>query len=276
MTSISTIPLINIESVSVMRDNTLALNNFNLKVEQGESLAIVGPNGSGKSTLLKLINRELYPLVKPGSKLEILGEEHFDLRNYRRHIGLVSQDLQISYEDRTPGLEVVISGFFASISLWQHQDISPEQIDKAMKIMGALEISSLRDKLFGELSTGQQRRLLLARALVHKPDTLILDEPTSGLDIKACFQYLRAIKKLIKSPSESTTSQNDKNALILVTHHLHEIPSEIDRIVLIKQGQNVFDGAKQEALTDDRLSALFDTKLHLVKKNGIYQVYPAS
>lgn len=261
-------PLINIENASVMRDQHLALNGFNLRIEQGESLAILGPNGAGKSTLLKLINRELYPLVKPETKVEILGQEHFDLSHFRTHIGLISQDLQNVYDDNVPGLEVVISGFFSSISLWQHQDIQPEQIQRASEVMANLNIADLRDRLFGELSSGQQRRLLLARALVHAPATLILDEPTTGMDIKASFHYLSTVNSLL-------SDQNNKQAVVLVTHHLHEIPSQVNRVVLIKDGRSVFDGAKQDALTDTRLSDLFDTELHLLEKNGLYQVYPA-
>lgn len=257
-------PLVQIENASVMRGDFLALNRFNLKIDQAESLAILGPNGAGKSTLLKLISRELYPLVGNNSKVEILGQEHFDLREYQRHIGLISQDLQTSYEENTPGLEVVISGFFASVSLWRHQNIEPAQIDKALSIMSLLNIDNLRDRRYGELSTGQQRRLLLARALVHRPDTLILDEPTSGMDIRACFQYLKTLSQLLQGG----------NAMVLVTHHIHEIPPEINRIVFIKKGENIFDGSKQDALTDARLGDLFDTELHVVEKNGLYQVYP--
>ena len=256
--------LINIENASVMRSDFLALNRFSLKIEQGESLAILGPNGAGKSTFLKLINRELYPLVKSNTKVEILGKEHFDLREYQSQVGLLSQDLQNSYEDNTPGLEVVISGFFSSISLWQHHDVLPKQIETAIKVMSQLHIDHLKDRLFGKLSTGQQRRLLLARALVHKPDTLILDEPTSGMDIKACFEYMDILRQLL----------TQGNAMVLVTHHLHEIPPEINRVVLIKNGQNIFDGSKQEALTKVRLSNLFDTRLQVVEKDNFYQVYP--
>ena len=259
-------PLINIKNASVMRGDFLALNKFNLNVAQGENLAILGPNGAGKSTLLKLIGRELYPLVKEQTKVEILGEEHSDLREYKRHLGLICQDLQASYEENTPGLEVVISGFFASISLWQHHDILPEQVEKALGIMSKLQIEDLSDRLFGELSTGQQRRLLLARALVHSPKTLILDEPTSGMDLKTCFQYLKTLDQLLKNG----------NALILVTHRIHEIPAMIDRVVFIKEGKNIFDGSKQEALTGARLSELFETELHVIEKNGLYQVYPPS
>lgn len=248
-----------------MRDTTLALDRFNLQIDQGESLAILGPNGAGKSTLLKLINREIYPLARQETSVEILGQEHFDLKHYRSHLGLISQDLQAGYEEKTPGLEVVISGFFSSISLWQHHEVLPEHIKQAKDIMDSLGISDLRDRCFGELSTGQQRRLLLARALVHQPDTLILDEPTSGMDIKACFQYLRTLSNLITAGC----------AVVLVTHHIHEIPPEIERVVLIKDGKTLFDGKKSEALSDSLMSQLFDTDVQVFEKNGLYQVYPS-
>jgi iron complex transport system ATP-binding protein len=260
------LPLINIEHATVMRGDHPGLKNFNLRIGQGESLAILGPNGAGKTTLLKLIGREIYPLVKPETRVEICGQEHLDIRDYRSSIGIISQDLQANYEPATPGLEVVISGFFDSISLWQHHDIEDIQIQTAKEMMAQLGVEYLQDTPFGHLSTGQQRRLLLARALVHRPDTLILDEPTTGMDIKASFQYLQLVEQLISRGV----------AIILVTHHLHEIPSSMQRLVLIKDGTSIFDGAKSDALTDQRLSDLFDAPVHLVEKNGIYQAYPGA
>ena len=246
-----------------MRGDHLALDQFSLTINQGESLAILGANGAGKSTLLKLINGDIYPLVRANTEVEILGEQAVNLHHYRRHIGLISQDLQDAYQHSVPGLEVVLSGFFASISLWQHHEIQPSQLQRARAVMAQLDILNLADCLFGRLSTGQQRRLLLARALVHKPDTLILDEPTSGLDIKACFQYMHMLSK-------------QQSALVLVTHHIHEIPAQIDRVVLIKNGKNLYDGSKKAGLTKERLSDIFDTNLDVIVKNGVYQVYPAS
>jgi len=257
-------PLIQIEHATVMRGDHPGLKDFNLKIAQGESLAILGPNGAGKTTLLKLIGREIYPLVKPETKVEICGEEHLDIRHYRRRIGIISQDLQAGYEPATPGLEVVISGFFDSISLWQHHNIKDSQIETAKVTMALLGVDHLQDVPYGSLSTGQQRRLLLARALVHQPDTLILDEPTTGMDIKAAFQYLQLVEKLISQGV----------AIILVTHHLHEIPESMNRLVLIKNGVSVFDGKKADALTDESLSDLFDTPIQMIVKNGIYQAYP--
>lgn len=276
MTS-NAVPLISILNASVMRDDSLALDHFNLEIAQGESIAVLGPNGSGKSTLLKLINRELYPLVKPETKVEILGQEHFDLNHYRKYIGWVSQDLQSSYQNDVLGLEVVLSGFFGSVNIWAHHQVTDNQITLAIELMKTLSIYDLRDRAFAQLSTGQKRRLLLARALVHKPDTLILDEPTNGLDLQACFAYLKIVNQLLRNATDTIdieTSKLKKTAIILVTHHLHEIPKGIQRVILIKEGKNQFDGDKKEALTDQRLSELFDTNLRVIEQNGIYQAYP--
>ncbi len=256
--------LIEIQQASVMRGKYLALQDFNLSVRRGESLAILGPNGAGKSTLLKLISRELYPLVKPHTRIAMLGQEHFNMQEYHRLLGLVSQDLHSSYEAATPGLEVVLSGFFGSNSLWGHHRVEQGQREAAHAILHELGIAHLEDEHFGNLSTGQQRRLLLARALVHEPEALILDEPTSGMDVAACFQYLTSLSTLV----------HNGRAIVLVTHHLHEIPPEIQRIVLIKEGKNMFDGLKEDALTSANLSNLYGTPLRTLMHNGFYHAYP--
>jgi iron complex transport system ATP-binding protein len=113
------------------------------------------------------------------------------------------------------------------------------------------------------MSTGQQRRCLLARALVHRPDTLILDEPTAGLDIAAGFEYLRQIRQLAEA------GQN----IVIVTHHLNEIPREVDRIVLLKAGAVVADGCKAEILTADRLSQLYETPVRVANMDGYFLAY---
>lgn len=257
-------PLIEIKNCTLMRGTTKALDDFSLSIGQNESVAIVGPNGSGKSSLLKLISRELYPLDRPGTSLSILGNRHPNVQDYQRHFGLVSQDLQNNYLGETPGLEVVISGFFASNSLWNHFDITDEQITSAKETMAAIQVSDLMDRLFSTLSTGQQRRLLLARALVHKPHTLILDEPTTGLDIQGSFRLINTIRNLSKRGA----------TILLVTHHISEIPPEIDRIILMRSGKIFADGGKETVLNETSLRELFDSRLTLVESNGYYHVYP--
>ena len=247
-----------------MRGDRLALDKISLTVDYGESLAIIGPNGSGKSSLLKLLARELYPLDQEDSYVRILGEEHFEKQQYRSHLGLVSPDIQQDYNSETPGLEVVISGFFDSNSLWQSFEIIDRKILKAKAIMQKLGISALSSLPFGKLSTGQQRRLLLARSMVHKPKTLVLDEPTTGLDPGSCFSYLEMIENLMA----------DGTSILLVTHHLHEIPPAIKRIILLQNGRIIIDGSREEVLTEEHLSNLFDSPICLSNINGYIQAFP--
>jgi iron complex transport system ATP-binding protein len=150
------------------------------------------------------------------------------------------------------------------IDTWSHQAFSAEDRARAERVMAMLGVAELRDRTFATMSTGEQRRFLLGRALINDPDTLLLDEPTSGLDLKACFQYLDIVRGLMQA----------EKTLILVTHHIHEIPPEVSRVVLLKHGAVVGDGAKSEVLTGARLSRLFDTPIELVRANGFYQAMP--
>jgi iron complex transport system ATP-binding protein len=159
---------------------------------------------------------------------------------------------------------VILSGYYSSLDTWEHQQFSAADRARAEQVMEVLGIAALRDRTFAAMSTGEQRRFLLGRALINDPDTLLLDEPTSGLDLKACFQYLDLIRSLMRAGK----------TIILVTHHIHEIPPEISRVVLLKNGTVFADGDKATILSSDRLSQLFDTPIELVRANGFYQAMP--
>jgi iron complex transport system ATP-binding protein len=182
----------------------------------------------------------------------------------RTHFGIVSHDLQQEYVGHARGMQVILSGYYSSIGTWDHQQFSAEDQTRAMRIMERLCVAELRDRAFAAMSTGEQRRFLLGRALVNDPETLILDEPTSGLDLKACFQYLDIIRGLMQAGK----------TIILVTHHIHEIPPEMSRVVLLKEGEVIADGEKSNMLTSDTLSHLFETPIALVHANGFYQAMP--
>ena len=185
----------------------------------------------------------------------------FDLRS---HFGIVSHDLQHEYLGHARGLNVILSGYYSTIDTWSHQQFSVEERARAERTMERLEVADLKDRTFATMSTGEQRRFLLGRALINDPDTLLLDEPTSGLDLKACFQYLDIVRSLIQSGK----------TVILVTHHIHEIPPEISRVVLLKAGSVIADGEKSNILTSTQLSRLFETSIELVRTNGFYQAMP--
>ncbi|MCH7820582.1 MAG: ATP-binding cassette domain-containing protein [Proteobacteria bacterium] len=258
--------LIEIHNATIWRGTTCVFENFDLAIAQHERVAILGPNGSGKTTLLKTINRELYPEVGENSWVRILGRDDWNVWDLRKRIGIVSHDLHSRYTPATTALEVIVSGFFSSIGVHGLliERVTDEQREKANNTLHLLGIESLRDTPLRSMSTGQQRRCLLGRAMVHEPDTLILDEPTAGLDFAASFDYLARIRQL------AATGCN----IVLVTHHLNEIPPEIERVVILKDGAVVADGAKSTVLTSEILSSVYETAVHVTRSDEYFLAYP--
>ena len=251
-------------NVSAYRGGTLVFDRFSLRIETGLNTVIIGPNGSGKTTLLKLLSRELYPVHDPESRLLVYGRDRWNVEELRSRLGIVSNDLQQDYGRYAKGREVILSGYYSSIGTYSHQQFSAAELSHAESLLERLDIAHLADRPFGKMSTGQQRRLLLARALIHDPEALLLDEPTSGLDISATFRYIETVRELMRSGTQ----------VILVTHHLHEIPPEITRIVFIREGRVVAEGEKEQLLTSARVSALFGCPVKMVCGNGFYQAVP--
>ena len=257
--------ILELKNLSVARGGKKIFSGITLSIPSGCNTAILGPNGAGKSTFLKLLTREIYPIPAAGSSLEIFGEKLWNIWELRSRIGIVSNDLQYMFPAETLGNDVVRSGFFASIGMWKDRRTTPEQERDAKKILRELGIEKLAKREFGSCSTGEQRRLILARALVSKPSALILDEPTSGLDLRAAILYVEFLRKLMR---EGTT-------VILVTHNIGEIPPEIRRVILIKSGTIAGDGVPEKMLTSKSLSALFEIPLSIAQNNGFFQAAPA-
>lgn len=258
--------LIDIRNATVWRGKTRVFDKLDLTIEQHERVAILGPNGCGKTTLLKLLNRELYAVADAGSWVRIMGKDRANVWQLRQHIGIVSHDLQQRYTMATTALEVVLSGFFSSIGVHGTlaSRIRDTHVNAARASLAELGMEALADTELGSMSTGQQRRCLLARALVHQPDTLILDEPTAGLDFKASFEYLERLRQLAR----------EGRNVIVVTHHLNEIPPEVDRIVLLCEGRIVADGGKHDVLTSAILSDVYDTRIRVAEIDGYFLAYP--
>jgi len=259
-------PLIDVHNATIWRGTTRVFDKLNLTIQQHERVAILGPNGSGKTTLLKTINRELYPVVADGSWVRILGREHWNVWELRKHIGIVSHDLHQRYRPTTTGLEVVVSGYLSSIGVqgMLAGRITREQLAAASDILEELGIGELADRPLKSMSTGQQRRCLLGRALVHRPDTLIFDEPTAGLDFSASFDYLGRVRALARGGCN----------IVIVTHHLNEIPPEVERVIVLHQGTIAADGPKSAVLTADRLSEVYGIPIQVAEVDGYYLAYP--
>ena len=257
--------LIEIRNATVWRGTTRVFRRLSLLIGQGERVAILGPNGAGKTTLLKLITRELYPVAEEGACVNILGSDRWNVWDLRQHLGMISPDLQSDFLPGSSVLEAVVSGFFSSIGVYAQlwDEVEPDQMDKARSVMCELGLQDVAERRFDTLSTGQQRRCLLGRALVHEPDALVLDEPTAGLDMAASFEYLSRLRALARRG----------RSLVLVTHHLDEIVPEIDRVVVIKQGTVVADGSKEDVLTSALLSDVYGTSVRVAEVEGHYLAF---
>ncbi|MAR06864.1 MAG: molybdenum ABC transporter ATP-binding protein [Cyanobium sp. NAT70] len=253
------------QNVEAWLGGRAVISELNLQLRLGESTTILGPNGAGKSTLVKLIDRNLYPIVKPDSHLHLFGSSNVNLWQLRRRLGVVSSELETRFLPQISAREIVLSGFFGSMRLGRDQTANSNQTDTVTELLTKLNLASIADQRFGSLSDGQKRRLMIARALVHDPAVLVLDEPSRALDLKACHQLLQSLRQLCRN---GTT-------LVLITHRIDTIIPEMGRVLFINQGKLCGDGNPQQQLQAKPLSALFDTPLSVVEHQGFRQVLPA-
>ena len=256
---------LDIKDVEAWLGPTQVFRNLTLRLMQGENTAILGPNGSGKTALVKLISRNIYPIVKRGSTLKIFGNQTIELNQLRSRIGVVSTDLEMRTPDFISARDVVLSGLYGSIGINRNRSPNEKEIRKVRQLISELGFQDIYTRSFGQLSDGERRRLLIARAMVNKPEILILDEPTNGLDLKARHQLLKCIRSLCKG----------KTTIILITHRVEDIVKEMERIIFIKNGEIIQDGATNDLLQSEPLGKLYETPLEIIFVNGHYQVIPA-
>ncbi len=257
------LPLIELRRVTVQRGDNIALRSLSLTVGAGEHVAILGPNGCGKSTLIKTITRECYPLAEAGSSVAILGHKTWDVFDLRRMLGIVSNDLMTQCTRDVTGFDVVLSGFFSSIGIWPNHHVTDEMRNKAAGTLELLDAAHLAHKPVDEMSSGEARRMMIGRALVHGPQALLLDEPSTSLDLFAQHELRETVRKLAQSGI----------GILLVTHHLSDIIPEIERVILMRNGQIDADGPKRELLTADRLRELFRVDVQLAERDGYYHLW---
>ena len=295
--------ILSLRRVYVSRGAAPVLHNINLDLQSGEHLAILGPNGCGKSTLLKLITGELYPLAQPPggdrgeSSVRIFGRDRWDLTDLRRRLGVVSADLPGRSTLQTSGFDAVLTGFFSASTLWPNLAVSDPMRARAEDLLHEVGAEHLRDKLFGAMSAGEQRRILIARALAgsraaaaqtptavistepraqprgsgetpvfapaQTPEMLLLDEPSNALDLAAQQDLRNLLRRLTAS---GTT-------LLLITHHTSDIIPEIDRVLLMRDGRIFADGPKRDLLTAPNLSTLFRTPIELTERDGFFHAW---
>jgi iron complex transport system ATP-binding protein len=251
-------PLIEFRNVTVRRGPRNALEGVTLSIQQGENVAILGPNGSGKSTLVKAIARDVYPMLSDEGYVRILGQDCWDLFELRNRLGLVSNDWMEMCTRDFSGFEIVLSGFFGSVGIWPYHVVTPEMERKARDVMELLEIPHLAERAVDEVSSGEARRILIGRALVHDPAALILDEPGTSLDLRAAWELRAILRKLAAAGI----------GIVMVTHHLPDLIPEMRRTILLRGGRVVYDGPSERALSAGALSELFGIPLEVVERDG--------
>lgn len=244
-------------NVNVARGDRIVLHNINLTIRAGEHVAILGPNGCGKSTLIFTITCQIYPIVEPEMKVRIFGRDRWDLTQLRKHFGVVGASLMGELPGErtavTTGRDAVIAGFFSASTLWPNLSVTDEMRERAAEALDRIEASHLADQLVGEMSAGEKRRIMIARALVHRPRQLLLDEPSNALDLAAQRELRETLRRLAK----------EGTGLVLVTHHLGDILPEIERVILMRDGRIVGDGPREDLLTAAKLSELFNTPVRI-------------
>jgi iron complex transport system ATP-binding protein len=261
--------ILEVTDVSVVRGSTTILDQLSVSISLGQHTALLGPNGSGKSTLLKLLMRRIYPSFvdsKQGS-VRIFGESEWNVWDLRTRLGFVSSEVDQHFLSGRSGKLTaelaVLTGFFSSELEPDPEHITASMREAATDALERMQMTHLARRPLAHMSTGERRRILLARAIVHRPEALVLDEPTSGLDLRAQYQLLDDLHRIAQS---GTT-------LILVTHHMHEILPCIKRTVLLEKGRVAFDGPTSQAMESRLLSQVFGCALRSVQTpNGYWQV----
>ena len=263
-------PVLELTGATVIKADRPVLNNLSLTIGVGEHTAIVGPNGAGKSVLVRLLTHEDRAVAPAdgSSPVRVFGDDRWNVFELRSQLGIVSADLHQRFvagnsEGRIRGEAAVLSGFLASDGILRYSTVTDEMRKRAGDALERMGAGHLATRWLDELSSGEARRVLLARALVTSPRALVLDEPTTGLDLVARHEFMELVRRIAKG---GTT-------LILITHHIDEIVPEIERVVLLRDGRIVADGAKQSVLTALQLSTLFDAQVAIEAAGGYFYAH---
>jgi iron complex transport system ATP-binding protein len=256
---------LSMRNVDIARGQKVVLQDVNLRIATGEHIAILGPNGCGKSTLIKAMTCECYPIVRAGMEMKVYGRDRWEVQELRKHLGVVATELPGERTAVTRGLDAVVSGFFSSSTLWPNLEVTKPMRASAMDALALLGAEYLQDRWVGEMSAGEKRRVMIARALVHRPEMLLLDEPSNALDLAA----QRELREILRDVAAGSGERRG-TGVVMVTHHLADILPEIDRVVMMRGGRIFGDGPKKELLQAARLQELFGVELELTERHGYW------
>jgi iron complex transport system ATP-binding protein len=255
--------MIHIAHATVRRGEKLLLDDISLDIAAEEHTAVLGQNGAGKSTLVRLISRDIHPLHLPELELTIFGRRRWNIFDLKARLGIVSDLLEDLCRSTYPVRDIITSGFFSSIGIDFCHQVTAEMREKAEETAVFMGVEQLLSAQMNRISSGEARRVLIARALVNEPETLILDEPAVSLDLKAQYAFKQTLRKIARSG----------RSLILVTHDLADIIPEIDRVIILKEGRVFAAGSKQQLLREAVLSEAYGTRVFVDHREGWYKAW---
>jgi iron complex transport system ATP-binding protein len=267
-----TAPILELHHATVLKDDRPVLDDVSLTIQNGEHTAIVGPNGAGKSILVSLLTHFERPVARDGvPPVRVFGEDTWNVFDLRTQIGIVSADLHNRFvtgnsEGRITATKAVVSAFLASHGILRYGSISDDMRRRAAAALDAAGVGHLARRTLDQMSSGEARRVMLARALVNAPRALVLDEPTTGLDLVARHDFMERVRAVARA---GTT-------LILITHHIEEIVPEISRVVLLREGKIIEDGPKPNVLSAESLTRLFGIPVTTEEAGGYLYARPAA
>lgn len=264
-------PVLQLTDATVVKNGVRILDGLTLTIRSGEHTAIVGPNGAGKSTLINVLTEQDHALAPEGGDdgrvppVQIFGDARWNVFELRSRLGIITSDLHQRFvhgnsAGSISGERAVLSGFFATQGFVDDKIVTDAMRQKAADALRRMEAAHLVGKVLDEMSTGEARRVLIARALVTEPLALILDEPTTGLDVIARHRFLKLVSRIARA---GTT-------IVLVTHHVEEIIPEIEHVILLKSGRVACAGPKRSVLTTAQLSTVYGAAIELQEVDGYY------
>ena len=265
-------PILELLDATVVKGERRVLNRLRLTIREGEHTAILGPNGAGKSVLVSLLTHHERALAPSDgtSAVRVFGEDRWNVSELRAQLGIVSADLHQRFvagnsEGSITGEAAVVSAFLVSHGILRYGVVTDDMRSRAAEALDAVGATHLAPRRLDQMSSGEARRVMLARVIATSPRALVLDEPTTGLDLGTRHSFMELVRGIARA---GTT-------LVLITHHSEEIIPEVERVILLQDGRIVADGPKASVLTGARLSALFGLPITVESAGGYFYARPS-